>query len=216
MSFRTQFGGTAENININNVLNTATQLIGTQTNLNQAGAILADQARTLQKDRGFFVQEEFSFRDLLVITVGLRGDKSSRNGDPNKLYYYPKASGAFNIHELGSWSMNSISQLKLRVAYGESGNFAPFGAIYTPMVAAVFNGTTGSIITTARGNEQLEPETQQELEAGIDIGILKNRVGLEFTYYKKDVKDLLLNVVVPTSSGFSTAGEMLQRSRIKE
>jgi outer membrane receptor protein involved in Fe transport len=72
------------------------------------------------------------------------------------------------------------------------------------MVAAVFNGTTGSLITLARGNEQLEPETQQELEAGIDIGILKNRIGLEFTYYKKDVKDLLLNVVVPTSSGFST------------
>lgn len=204
LSFRTQVGGTAENININNVLNTATQLIGTQTNLNQAGSIQVDQARTLQNDRGFFVQEEFSFRDLFVITVGLRGDKSSRNGDADKYYYYPKASGAFNFHELPSWKWDEVSQLKLRVAYGQSGNFAPFGAIYTPMVAAVFNGTTGSLITTARGNEKLQPETQKELETGLDIGILSNRVTLEFTYYKKDVQDLLLNVVVPTSSGFST------------
>jgi TonB-linked SusC/RagA family outer membrane protein len=205
LSFRTQVGGTAENININNVLNTATQLIGTQTNVNQAGSILADQARTLQNDRGFLVQEEFSLRDLFVITVGVRGDKSSRNGDANKLYYYPKASGAFNFHELESWKWDKVSQLKLRVAYGQSGNFAPFGAIYTPLVSAVFNGTTGSQITTVRGNEQLEPETQKELEAGLDVGILKNRVTLEFTYYKKDVQDLLLNVVVPTSSGFSTS-----------
>jgi TonB-linked SusC/RagA family outer membrane protein len=205
LSFRTQLGGTAENININNVLNTATQLIGTQTNVNQAGSILADQARTLQNDRGFFAQEEFSFRDLFVITVGVRGDKSSRNGDANKLYYYPKASGAFNFHELESWKWDKISQLKLRVAYGQSGNFAPFGAIYTPLVSAVFNGTTGSQITTVRGNEQLEPERQKELEAGMDIGVLKNRLNLEFTYYKKDVEDLLLNVVVPTSSGFSTS-----------
>jgi TonB-linked SusC/RagA family outer membrane protein len=205
LNFRTQLGGTAENININNVLNTATQLIGTQTNVNQAGSILADQTRALQNDRGFFAQEEFSFRDLFVITVGVRGDKSSRNGDANKLYYYPKASGAFNIHELESWKSDKISQLKLRVAYGQSGNFAPFGAIYTPLVSAVFNGTTGSQITTVRGNEQLEPEKQKELEAGLDIGVLKNRLNLEFTYYKKDVEDLLLNVVVPTSSGFSTS-----------
>jgi TonB-dependent SusC/RagA subfamily outer membrane receptor len=57
LNFRTQAGITEENVNINNVLTTATQLIGTQTNVNQAGAVQVDQARTLQKDRGFFVQE---------------------------------------------------------------------------------------------------------------------------------------------------------------
>jgi TonB-linked SusC/RagA family outer membrane protein len=205
LNFTTQLGGTAENVDINNVLNTATQLIGTQTNLDQAGSILANQAKTLQKDRGFFAQEEFSYNDLFFATVGLRADKSSRNGDANKLYYYPKASGAFNIHRLNSWNSNIISQLKIRVAYGESGNFAPFGAIYSPLIPAVFNGTTGSLVGLTRGNEALTPERQKELETGIDIGILKNKLTLELTYYKKDVNDLLLPVVVPTSSGFSTA-----------
>ena len=54
MSFRSQLGITEEKINLNNVLSTATQLIGTQTNLNQAGAIQVDQARVLQRDWGVF------------------------------------------------------------------------------------------------------------------------------------------------------------------
>ncbi len=204
MSFRSQAGITEENIDINNVLTTATQLIGTQTNVNQAGAVQVDQAKILQKDRGFFAQEEFNYNDIIIATVGIRGDKSSRNGDANKLYYYPKASAAFNIHQLPSWKFDKISQLKLRVAYGHAGNFAPFGAIYTPLVPAVFNGTTGSLIGLTQGNGSIGPETQKELETGIDIGILKNRVSLELTYYRKQVDDLFFPIQVPTSSGFST------------
>src|SRR6266487_910668 len=205
LSFRTQAGITEENVNINNVVNTATQLIGTQTNVDQAGSIRAVQLRTLQRDRGFFVQEEFNYNDIAIITAGLRGDKSSRNGYANKLYYYPKLSGAFNIHQLSSWNSDKISQLKLRVAYGQSGNFAPFGAIYTPLVPVVFNGSTGSLIGLTQGNKSLGPEKQSELETGLDVGILHNRVTLEVTYYTKKVDDLLLNVQIPTSTGFSFA-----------
>lgn len=203
LSFRTQLGVTEENVNINNVINTATQLIGTQTNVNQAGSIQVTQAKTLQRDRGFFVQEEFNYNDIAIITAGLRADKSSRNGDANKLYYYPKLSGALNIHQLASWDPDKISQLKVRAAYGQSGNFAPFGAIYTPLVPVVFNGSTGSLIGLTQGNESLGPEKQSELETGFDVGILHNKVTIEFTYYRKKVEDLLLNVQIPTSTGFS-------------
>ena len=205
LNFTTQLGATAENVNLTTTLNTATQLIGTQTNVNQAGSIQVDQARAIQKDRGYFVQEEVNYADMLLLTLGLRADKSSRNGDANKLYYYPKASLAFNIHKLPSWNFDKISQLKLRAAYGQAGNFAPFTALYSPLVPAVFNGSTGSEITLTRGNENLGPELQKEFETGFDLGILNDRVSLAFTYYNKEVDDLLLNVVVPSSSGFTTA-----------
>ena len=205
MSFRTQAGITAENINQNTVVSTATQLIGTQTNLNQSGSIQVNQVKTIQKDRGFFAQEEFNYSDIVIATLGLRGDKSSRNGDANKLYYYPKASVAFNIQNFSSWTSDRINQLKLRAAYGEAGNFAPFGAIYTPLVPVIVNGTTGSLIDLTQGNESLGPERQKELEFGLDMSVLKNRLTFEGTYYIKKVEDLLLNVQVPTSSGFSLA-----------
>ncbi len=205
LNFRTQAGLTAENIDLNNVLTTATQLIGTQTNVNQAGAIQADNAKTIQKDRGFFVQEEVNYNDIFIATAGIRGDKSSRNGDANKLYYFPKASLAVNISQMPFWTFNKVNPLKLRVAYGEAGNFAPFGAIYTPLVPAIFNGNTGSLIGLSQGNEKLEPERQKELEFGLDVGVLKNRISFEGTYYIKKADNLILLVQVPTSSGFSSA-----------
>lgn len=205
LNLRTQVGVTAENLDQDNVINTATQLIGTQTNLGQAGAISVAENKIVQHDKGFVVQEEVNLRDMLLLTVGVRGDKSSRNGDVDKLYYYPKGSIAFNISKLGSWNSAAVSLLKLRSAYGQSGNFAPFGAIYSPLVPVVFNGTTGSLITLTRGNNTLQPERQTELEFGFDMGVLNDRITLEATYYKKDVEDLILNVAVPTSSGFSQA-----------
>jgi TonB-linked SusC/RagA family outer membrane protein len=207
ISFRTQAGITQENVNINNVLTTATQLIGTQTNVNQAGAVQVNQFKTIQLDRGFFVQEEFNYRDIFIGTAGLRGDKSSRNGNSDKLYYYPKFSGALNINELPSFKSNVISQLKLRAAYGQSGNFAPFGAIYTALGPTVYNGTTGSLILTTRGNQTLKPEKQVEFETGVDAGFFHSRLTAELTYYQKRVEDLLLNVQVPASSGFTLAWE---------
>ncbi|MEO5996850.1 MAG: SusC/RagA family TonB-linked outer membrane protein [Chitinophagaceae bacterium] len=205
LNLRTQVGVTAENLNQDNVINSATQLIGTQTNLGQAGAIQVAENKIIQHDKGFVAQEEVNFRDMLLLTLGIRGDKSSRNGDADKLYYYPKGSIAFNINKLAIWHSSAISLLKVRAAYGQSGNFAPFGAIYSPILPAVFNGTTGSLITLTRGNNTLKPERQKELEMGFDVGILNDRITLEATYYQKDVNDLILNVAVPTSSGYSLA-----------
>lgn len=205
ISFRTQAGVDQGKVNINNVISTATQLIGTQTNVNQSGAVQVAQAKTIQLDRGFFVQEEFNYRDIFIATAGLRGDKSSRNGNSDKLYYYPKLSGALNINEFPSFKSDVVSQLKLRAAYGQSGNFAPFGAIYSPLGPSIFNGTTGSLIATTRGNENLKPEKQTEFETGVDAGFFNNRLSMELTYYRKKVEDLILNVQVPASSGFTLA-----------
>ncbi len=203
-SFRTQGGLTQENLDQDFVNTVATQLIGSQTNLNQAGAVQVVQERLVQEDKGFFVQEEVNYKDMAILSLGLRGDKSSRNGDPNKLYYYPKASLALNIHEMTDFGAN-LSQLKLRAAFGQSGNFGPFGATYTPLNPIIIDGGTGSIIGITAGNTTIGPERQTEIEAGFDIGLLQNRFNLEFTYYSKNIKDLILLVNSPNSSGFTSA-----------
>ncbi|HUP11111.1 MAG TPA: TonB-dependent receptor, partial [Niastella sp.] len=201
LAFTTQAGVNAFKVDLNTVVNTATQLIGTQTNVDQAGALQAEQTKTFSKDKGFFVQEEVNWQDKIIATVGVRADKSSRNGDADKLYYYPKASVAFNI--LPFIEIKPFSLLKIRGAYGEAGNFAPFGAVYTSLVPINFNGGTGSIVDLTRGSGNLKPERQKELELGFDAGILNNRVALELTWYKKDVEDLILKVITSGSSGFS-------------
>ncbi|MEO8146249.1 MAG: SusC/RagA family TonB-linked outer membrane protein [Bacteroidia bacterium] len=205
--FRTQAGVTQEKFDANNVLSTATHLIGSQTNIDQAGSIQGEQTRIKQIDKGFFAQEEVNFHDLIVASLGIRADKSSRNGDPDKLYSYPKASLAINVSEFDFWKKNPeaiFNTLKARVAYGEAGNFAVFGSTYSPLVPVVSNGSTGSLIGLQRGNSTIGPERQQELEGGIDLGLLKNKLLFDFTLYKKTNRDFFYPVQIATSTGYST------------
>lgn len=203
-NFRTQFGVTQLNFYQNTVLVTASNMNGSQTNVDQAGSQAVDQNRLIQEDKGFFVQEEVNFDDKVIATLGLRGDKSSNNGDVNKLYYFPKANVALNIHQFSFWNFQSVNQLKLRAAYGEAGNFAAFGSKYTSLTPAVINGIPGNEISPARGNDNLGPETQKEFELGLDLGMFTNRVSLDFTHYTKTVENMLLAARVPSSTGFTT------------
>ncbi len=203
LSFRTQFGITAENFDQNTILGTASNLNGSQTNLDQAGNQQIDQNRIIQKDRGFFAQEEVNYEDKIIGTLGIRGDKSSNNGDANKMYYYPKGSMALNLHNFNFWSVDFMNQLKLRVAYGEAGNFATFGDKYTFFNNAIIDGTPGWVINNKRGNGNVGPERQSETEFGFDMSFLSNKLKFDVTYYIQNITDLLLTADVPNSSGFT-------------
>lgn len=204
LSFRTQLGVTRESFSLNNILGTAWDMNGTQTNLDQSGSRDISQFRLLQEDQGFFVQEEVNYNDMILLTLGMRGDRSTNNGDVNKFYYYPKAALAINLHEMGSWPQGILSQTKLRVAYGQSGNFARFGSKYTSFNGTVLSGSPGIQIARLQGNSNVGPERQKELEMGFDLGVMDNKILVDFTYYIKNVDDLLLNADVPTSTGFAS------------
>ncbi len=202
LSSRTQFGISQADFDRNTILGEASNLIGSQTNLDQSGTRDITQTRLIQHDKGFFVQEELNYQDKFIATIGLRGDKSSNNGDVNKLYYYPKASLAVNLHEIMNNAIDQFSLLKLRVAYGQSGNFANFGSKYTSFVSGIIDANPGIEVDDLLGNSNVAPERQTELEFGFDVGALQNRLLFDFTYYIKSVDDLLLEADIPWSSGF--------------
>lgn len=209
INFRTQAGITREMFDRNTYLISASDLIASETNVDQAASQQVTQFRLKQEDSGFFVQEEVNFQDKLIATVGVRGDKSSNNGDANKLYYYPKGSLAANLHEFGFWDLGHVNQFKLRAAYGEAGNFPAFGSPFTSFNSTLIGGIGGSsvngiILDGILGNPDIEPERQKELELGFDLGLLDNRIGLEFTWYNKKVDDLLVQTNREPSSGFTT------------
>ena len=201
LSFRTQVGVSSYSFNRNTIIGEAWDMNGTQTNLDQGGSRNVAQDRLLQEDRGFFAQEEINFSDKVILTLGVRGDKSSNNGDVNKLYYYPKASAAINLHEFG-FLPDLFSQLKPRIAYGQSGNFAVFGSKYTSFNSGIIAGSSALQVATLLGNTVVGPERQSETEFGIDLGFLNNRLMLDATYYIKNVDDLLLEAQIATSTGF--------------
>jgi len=205
INFRTQFGVTREYFDQNTELITATGLVASETNVDQAANTGVNQTRLLQEDSGFFAQEEVNFQDKFIATLGIRGDKSSNNGNANDLFYYPKASLAVNLNEFDFWNEDSVwNQLKLRAAYGEAGNFPPFGALFTSYNAFSTDGILGISLIGIRGDGDLKSERQKELEFGTDISFLDNRLSLSATYYIKTIEDLILQANLEPSTGFTT------------
>ncbi|RKS55194.1 TonB-linked SusC/RagA family outer membrane protein [Gillisia mitskevichiae] len=204
INFRTQLGITREYFDQNTELITATGLVASETNVDQAANTGSDQTRLLQENSGIFAQEEVNYKDMFIATLGVRGDKSSNNGDATELFYYPKASLAVNLNEFEFWNSNSIwNQFKLRVAYGEAGNFPPFGALFTSYDAFSTDGVLGISLVGIRGDANLKSERQKELEFGTDVNFLNGRIGLSATYYVKTVDDLILLADLEPSTGFT-------------
>lgn len=207
LNFTTSAGATLETGNLDNVVVIATNLIGTQTNVNQAGAVTTQQFRQRYRDNGIFVQEEITLLDAITATGGVRFDRSTNNGDFKKYYVYPKAALSWNIAKMDFWNVSAVNNLKVRFAYGQSGNVPPSVARFTMLRASNIGGYPGSFIDNTRGKDNILPERQKEMEAGLDVSILDGRVSLEATYYNKQINDLLMLGTPRPSSGYSVAWE---------
>jgi TonB-dependent starch-binding outer membrane protein SusC len=214
LSLTTSAGVTQETVSYNNMLNVATQVISGQSNVDQAGALTATQLVAKNRDNGFFVQEEANINDAITLTGGIRFDRSSNNGDVSKFYTFPKAGVSLNLTRMGIGE-NIFDNLKVRAAYGQAGNFPAYGSKFTALAVSNIEGLPGSVISTQRGKNDIKPERQTELEAGLDFSILDGRLGMEMTFYNKKVYDFLLLDRVSASSGFSTqwinAGDIRNR-----
>ncbi|AZJ34732.1 SusC/RagA family TonB-linked outer membrane protein [Tenacibaculum singaporense] len=203
LQFTTQLGSFFQDFDRNTVITIGTGFDGSLTNLSLAKNLSSEQTIRLQKDSGFFIQEEINYKNKIIGSVGIRGDKSTNNGESDKMYYYPKANLAINLHEFDFWKFDKITTFKPRIAYGEAGRFPQFNDQFTLAEAQFIGGNSGFAPGTFKGDPFIEPERQKELEYGLDLGLFESRIILESTFYTKKIDDLLIQERVPTSTGFT-------------
>ncbi len=173
-----------------------------QSNIKQATVQeVESQFENSQRDVGVFIQQEANFEDKIIGTVGMRWDKSNTNGNAGKYYAFPKASLAVNLTNFDFWKSTVISQLKPRVAYGQTAGPVPFGATFTSLGGVNIGGLLGSTVATTVGNLNVRPERAEEIEFGVDAGFFKNKLMLEATYYIKTTKDNLQPLNLSPSTG---------------
>ncbi len=159
---------------------------------------------------GFYVQQNFNYRNLLYVTGALRVDGSSVFGKDQRNQKYIKASGSYIISEHDFWSEMGMSKFwnfaKLRVAYGESGNLTGIGAYsrFNAYSSNSFISRTSLTSSSTLANLNVKPERQQELEFGIDLGFLNSRLNIQANSYSKKVEDLLINRFIAPTTGFSS------------
>jgi outer membrane receptor protein involved in Fe transport len=179
---------------------------------------------------GAFGRLEFDYKNWLYVGGTFRQDWSSTLPASNRSFGYPSVYGSAVLTELLDLSPNSVVNfLKIRASYAEVGNDAPVyltNSIFTsPTIAGVpiqgnfaqtgfpFNGVGGFTLGDRIGNPNLQPERTKEIELGIDLRILDNRIGIDATYFnRKSVDQIIRNAQTAPTSGFRfqviNAGEM--------
>jgi hypothetical protein len=150
------------------------------------------------RDLGVFGQEEVLLLNRrLLLTAGLRADRSSTNGNSDKFFFYPKFAGSYRfIRPFGG-----VDEVKLRGAYGQTGNRSLFGALFSPDTTATIGGSSGTFIGVRAGDPNIKPERQAEFETGFDATLADGRAELTLTLYQRNIRDLLVEQTIPTSTG---------------
>ncbi|HEX7119477.1 MAG TPA: SusC/RagA family TonB-linked outer membrane protein [Longimicrobiales bacterium] len=191
----------------------ARNLVAGQRNVDAGTNRIVFETRERVKDLGLFVQEELlALDDRLLLTAGLRADRSSANGDTEKYFLFPKAAASYRFDELPG----ILDAVKLRTAWGQSGNQPLFGQKFTALDATNnIEGLPGLVVTGVAGDPNIEPERVTEIEGGVDIELFGGRASLEVTGFQKTIDNLLLQRTLAPSTGFGlqvfNGGEMRVR-----
>lgn len=152
----------------------------------------------------YMARLNYMFDNRYVVTVNARADGSSKLGANHKWGFFPSASAAWLIsNENFMKGQNTVSNLKLRVGYGVTGNQDAISAynslkLMSPNGTTSYNGT--SVVTYALSsnpNADLQWETKYTFDAGIDFGFWRNRFSGTLDVYTSTTKNLLYTYTVP-------------------
>lgn len=152
----------------------------------------------------YFTRATLDYQSKYLVTLAGRIDKSSRFGKNKRTGFFPAASvGWVLTKEDFMANAPALSFLKIRSSFGTTGN-AGIGNFKQLGLFGVspYNSEPG-FIPSQIANDNLSWESTNQIDAGVDFGLFKNRISGEIDYYVKKTKDLLLDVPVPGTTGFS-------------
>lgn len=155
----------------------------------------------------FFGRVVYDFDKKYFVTATLRRDGSSKFGKNNEWGFFPSASLGWNLmQESFMDNVGVFSQLKLRLGYGITGNqeIPPFlDAPYYGPAGTAINPETGQTVISFRNTADVNPnpnlkwEQNEEINIGLDFGILKDKISGSIEYYRKQTNDLIYRYELP-------------------
>jgi TonB-linked SusC/RagA family outer membrane protein len=153
----------------------------------------------------------YSYRDRYLVSASIRADRSSRFGRNRQTGVFPSLSVGWRLHEepFMQGLRGLFSELKLRSSYGVTGNFQiPNYASISLLDQANYvigNQVVLGAAPATLGDQNLTWETTRQLNLGLDVGLLADRIYFTAEFYNSITEDLLLYVNVPTALGYETA-----------
>jgi TonB-linked SusC/RagA family outer membrane protein len=213
LSANTSAGFQYEQRSLDSTYITSRDLTAGQPNVDSGTQVGVRQNRQLVRDRSFFLQEEMLLMDERLTLVGsVLGEQSSNNSNASQVFFFPKIATAYRLPNLHP----AVNELKVRLAYGETGNQPQYGMRYNAWSASNnIGGNSGIIGTGVAAAADLRPERQGEIEAGVDALLFNGNAVVELTVYQRTINDMLLQRAVAPSTGYTTeifnGGELQNR-----
>lgn len=160
--------------------------------------------------RSYLGRLNYNYDNKYYLTTSMRSDGSSRFGANNKYAFFPSLALAWRVKgERFLERADFIDELKLRGSYGKSGNnnignYESYATINYEKY--VLGNTAVSGFSQARlDNPSLTWEKQEQVNVGLDLAVWKSRVRLTVDHFRSTNTDLLLNVNIPSTTGFSNS-----------
>lgn len=157
----------------------------------------------------YIFRANYNYRNRYLLTATFRVDGSSRGSYDNKYDFFPSLAASWRISEEPFMkSVDFISNLKLRASYGVTGNYP--NVAYQSLSKMEyskypFDGVLDSGAYEANlGNPELSWEKTDQYNVGLDLGFFNNKLMLTIDAYYKLTRDLLQQVKIAPSTGFST------------
>ena len=156
----------------------------------------------------FFTRVTYDYDSKYLMTATLRRDGSSKFGANNKYGVFPSLGGAWRFSDEDFLkNFKSISDGKLRMEWGQVGNnrIPAFvsSAILNSTTYGENNGITAGVAPSNLANPNIKWEAQEQINIGLDLGFIQDRIILTADVYQKVSNDLLLRAPTPASSGFT-------------
>ncbi|MEP6952363.1 MAG: SusC/RagA family TonB-linked outer membrane protein [Ginsengibacter sp.] len=173
--------------------------------LNNTKVQVVGQNKLQYRIIGAYGEFTASYDNYLFLTLTGRNDWTSSLEDKNRSFFYPSASLSYSFSDqlkMPSWLTNG----KLRASLAQIGHDAnPYSTsiVYIPAGSPINNVSLWTRDSKS-GVRNLKPELTTAFEVGTDLNFLNNRLGLNFTWYESNIKDLITDVATAASSGFTT------------
>lgn len=151
----------------------------------------------------------YDLMNRYLFTASFRYDGSSKFAKNNRWAFFPSVAAAWRASEEDFIkNLNLFSNLKVRASYGQTGNqginsYQTVSSL-TPVTSALNGNIVSGGIDSYLNNTQLIWETTEQVDLGLEIGFLDNRLNFTVDLYHKKTSDLLQNLIIPYSTGFQS------------
>lgn len=169
--------------------------------------VLPDQSQSAFAYLSFFGRLNYGWKDVLFFDASLRNDQSSRFGSNKRSAMFYSLGSMFDLRRAFLEDTSWLDALRLRASWGTTGNSSIPLYAYQALIGSTKYTNSLGLLVTSFGNPDLSWETQGNLNIGVNAEMFESRLRAELDYYLRTTSDMLIDVPLGYSTGFSSRYE---------